>query len=214
MGLSLCLFGPDGSGKTTIARHVATYLHFHGINATIVWMRGTHTLASVFARFLAHFSSFQGSCNPYYYVCIPSKMKRLWLWIELISILPIILLRFIIPKLLGRVIIAERSFIDFLVWLIITLRYSSVVRGFVGRVIVSFAYSLCDKGIYIRADLDTLVARREGSDEEHLIPAQLQIYDAIAKALKTPCIDTSGKSISKTIREVLRIASLKRIERH
>ena len=132
-------------------------------------------------------------------------MKWLWLWIEFISILPIILLRFVAPKLLGRVIVAERSFIDFLVWLIVTLKWSSITRGFVGKTVVSFTYYLCDKIIHVRADLDTLIARRRNSSEEHLIPIQLKIYDTIVKALKTPYVDTSRKPIRETIREVLKI---------
>ena len=112
MGLLLCLFGVDGSGKSTLARRVATYLRIRGFYTTIVWMRGTHTIASVLARILARFPAFRGSCNPYYRVCVSPKMRLLWLWVELASILPIILLRFITPRLLGRVVVAERSLIE------------------------------------------------------------------------------------------------------
>jgi len=205
MGMLLCLFGVDGSGKTTFARYVAKYLHIRGFYVVIAWMRGTHTIASVLARILACSSVFRGPCNPYYKICIPPKMKRLWLWIEFISILPVILLRFAVPKLLGRVVVAERSLIDFLAWLIVTLRWSRIIGGFIGRSIVSLQLSLCDGVIYVRADLDTLLARRRGYPEEHLIPIQLRIYDAIAKALQAPCIDTSRKTVSESIREILKI---------
>jgi len=205
MRLLLCLFGVDGAGKTTLARYIATYLRIQGFYATTVWMRGTHTIASVLARFLACFSVFRGSCNPYYKICIPSSMKQLWLWIEFISILPIILLRFVVSKLLDRVVIAERSLIDFLAWLIVTLRWSRIIRSFIGKSIISLQLSLCDRAIYVRADLDNLLARRKGCSEKRLIPIQLQIYDAIAKALQTPCINTSRKTVNESVREILEI---------
>ena len=205
MGLLLCFFGVDGSGKSTLARRVAAYLRARGFHTTIVWMRGTHTIASVLARILAYFPLFRGSCNPYYKVCIPLKMRRLWLWIEFISVLPVIVLRFAVPKLFGRVVVAERSFIDFLVWLVVTLRWCEVVRGFIGKSVVSLQLSLCDRVVYIRADPDTLLARRKGSPEEHLIPVQLRIYDVVARAIGAPVVDTSEGTVDQSLRKVLSI---------
>ena len=203
----LCLFGIDGSGKSTLARRIAIFLHMQSFCSAIIWMRGTHTVASVLARILAHFPAFRGPCNPYYKICVPSKMRRLWLWVEFVSVLPVIFLRFVVPKLSGRVVVAERSFVDFLVWLVVTLRWSGVVGSFVGRSIVSLMFSLCDRVVYIRADLDTLVARRRGSPEERLIPVQLRIYDAVARAIGAPCVDTSRKSVGESVRELLEIIS-------
>jgi len=71
--LALCLFGPDGSGKSTLANHVAGWFRGRGFCVAVVWLRGTHTLASIFARLLARFSRFRGPCNPYYWICVPRK---------------------------------------------------------------------------------------------------------------------------------------------
>ena len=208
MGSMLCLFGADGSGKTTVAKHVASYLNASGVSSAVVWMRGTHTLASLFARFLKSFDAFRGPCNPYYSVCIPPRLRRFWVWVEFLSVLPIILSRFIIPRFFRDVVIAERSLIDFLVWLIITLRWGGVARLFVGKAIASLAYSLCDELIYVRADLSTLVSRRRGSGEEGLIPAELGVYDSVAEALNAKCIDTSGKPVSESVKEVLSLVGV------
>jgi len=208
MGSMVCLFGADGSGKTTLSKHVASYLNGSGVSATVVWMRGTHTLASILARFLNHFNTFRGPCNPYYSICVPPRLGRLWVWVEFLSILPVILSRFILPKFSRDVVIAERSLIDFLIWLIITLRWGGVVRSFVGKVISSLTYSLCDELIYVRADLSTLMSRRRGSGEERLIPAELGVYDAIAEALNAKCVDTSGKPVYESVKEVLSLVGV------
>ncbi|ADI31953.1 hypothetical protein [Staphylothermus hellenicus] len=205
MGLLICLFGADGSGKTSIARYLAKYLRSQGWNTSIAWLRGSHTLASILARLLSRFNVFRGNCNPYYRICISSSMRKPWIFIEFISILPIIFLKFLAPKLLGRIVVAERCPIDFLVWLIITLRDQRVIHSFWGRTTLSLALSICDKIIYIRADQEALLSRRKGFEEEYLIPAQLRIYDQLAEWLRTQYIDTTNKTVAESISEIIRI---------
>jgi len=118
----ICFLGPDGSGKTTIAKALARKFEDHHFNARISWMRGTHTLASLLARFLSKFAPFRGSDNPYYGISIPSNTRRIWQLLEFISALPILLVRFVLPSLLGYVVIAERYLPDFLVWVSLTTR--------------------------------------------------------------------------------------------
>ncbi|MGB9622287.1 MAG: AAA family ATPase, partial [Candidatus Bathyarchaeia archaeon] len=47
----ICLFGPDGSGKSTLARALTKRLSDENFRVKLSWMRGTHTLASLVARF-------------------------------------------------------------------------------------------------------------------------------------------------------------------
>lgn len=201
----ICLFGADGSGKTSIARHLAKYLRGQGMDTGIAWLRGSHTLASILAKFLSRFKVFRGLCNPYYHICIPSSMRKLWVFIEFISTLPIIILRFIAPKLLGQFVVAERCPIDFLVWLLITLRDQGVLHSFWGKATFSLALSICDKIIYVRADREVLLSRRKGFEEEYLIPVQLHIYDRLAELLDTQYIDTTNKTIAESLSEALKI---------
>jgi len=86
-------FGPDGSGKTTVAKALARELESHSFNVKISWMRGTHTLASLLARFLSKFTIFRGPDNPYYGISVPCGMRRLWQLLEFISVLPVLLFR-------------------------------------------------------------------------------------------------------------------------
>jgi len=85
-------------------------------------MRGTHTLASLLMRFLSKFAPLRGSDNPCYGVSIPSSARRIWQLLEFIFVLPILLIRFVVPSLLGYMVIAERYLPDFLVWASLTTR--------------------------------------------------------------------------------------------
>jgi len=198
----ICLFGPDGSGKSTLAKALAYFLKRNGLRVMISWMRGTHTLASILARFLSKFRTFRGPCNPYYHICIPPSLKTLWVWIEFYSTLPILFLRFLLPRSLGYLVVAERGPIDFLVWITMTTRQPRVLTSIIGR----FAMALARKtstNVYIRADLKTLQKRRQASPETPSLSIQLKIYDAIAKAYEIPTIDTSNISVAESIKQIL-----------
>ena len=176
----LCFCGADGAGKSALARLYAVWLWRCGCRVRVAWLRGSHTLASVLARLLSRFQVFRGSCNPYYGICVPHRLKRLWVWVELFSLLPVLFARFHIPRSLGYVVVGERGLLDFLVWLVVTLRDPSVAGSVVGRFVLGLARRVCFN-VYVHADLNTLVARRRGSPEEPLLPLQLAVYDAVAR---------------------------------
>ena len=117
--LLICFFGPDGSGKTSIAQRLTAIL-CRDSRTKRAWLRGTHTFASILARLLKKFRTFQGNDNPYYGLRIPPKLRHLWQLLELISIIPVWLWRFAIPKFLGYTVIGERGLLDFIVWVSIT----------------------------------------------------------------------------------------------
>lgn len=206
--MRVCFFGPDGSGKSTVARGLFYVFQGRGFRVRVVWMRGSHTLASLLARLLSRFQVFRGVCNPYYRVCIPGRLKPLWVWIEFFSALPVVLLRFVLPGLAGYTVIGERSLLDFLVWLIVTLRDPCIPRSLPGKAILSIAYSLSDNPIYIYADLQTLLARRRGSVETPLIPVQLRVYGKLAETLRTPALNTSSHTVAESVKKILRILNL------
>jgi len=60
----VCLFGPDSSGKTTLAKALASGLENQRLKVKVSWMRSTNTLAFLLAKFLSRFSAFRGSDNP------------------------------------------------------------------------------------------------------------------------------------------------------
>jgi len=194
-------FGPDGSGKTTIAMSLAEKLRSRSLKVKLSWMRGTHTLASMLAKFLSKFVTFRGSDNPYYGISIPSHMKRMWQLIEFMSVLPILLTRFMLPSFLGYTVIAERYIPDFLVWVVITTDDSSYLSSISARFLLALALRAKAK-IYVKADLQKLIERRMDMDSSFIMK-QLILYEKLAEGMNSLTLDTTNKSVDESMNSLL-----------
>jgi hypothetical protein len=198
-GSSNCvvLSGADGSGKTTATRFLALYFPRFG-SACVHWFRGSHLLVSVLARFLHRFKSFRGSCNPYYRICVPERLRRVWVFLEFVSIFPHFFARF----LLGRVcrsIVCDRGLLDFLVWLIVTLDAPWVVHTLIGKFLIGLVSR--ENVVYLYADLDTLVKRAD--IPKGFIAKELAVYSVLAKYLARCSIDTGRNKPVRVVAKVI-----------
>jgi thymidylate kinase len=201
----ICFFGPDGSGKSTITKGLAKKLDREGIRAKLSWMRGTHTLASLLARFLSRFAPFRGSDNPYYGISIPNSARRIWQLLEFISALPILLTRFVLPSLLGYMVIAERYLPDFLVWVSLTTRDANYLRRLEAKFTLALSMKVNVK-VYVTASEAKLAKRRSGEVDREFLSRQLKLYDKMAKLVGAYKIDTTGRSVEETLNELLSLA--------
>jgi len=204
----ICFFGPDGSGKTTLAKALARELEDHSFNVRIPWMRGTHTLASLLARFLSRFALFRGSDNPYYGISIPNHAKRVWQLIEFISVLPILLIRFMLPCFLGYVVIAERYLPDFLVWVSLTTRDIGYLRSLEAKFMLALSMK-ADVKVYVTASETELVRRRSGEVNHEFLRKQLKLYDNMAKLIRAYKIDTTERGVEETLGYLLNLINLR-----
>jgi thymidylate kinase len=198
----ICFFGPDGSGKTTIARALALELRCRGLKPIIAWMRGTHTLASLLARFLSKFTIFKGPDNPYYGISIPSHMKRLWQLIEFISVLPVLLFKFIFPSFLGHTVIAERYVPDFMAWVSVTTKDENYLKRLEARFMLALSVR-ADVRVYVTASEAELVKRRGGEVGLKFLVEQIRLYNALARLVGGYRVDTTGRDVDSSLREVL-----------
>ena len=204
----ICLFGPDGSGKTTLARALARELEDRGFNVRISWMRGTHTLASLLARLLSKFASFRGSDNPYYGISIPNSMKRLWQLIEFVSVLLILLIKFALPRFLGYIVVAERYLPDFLVWVLLTTRDIGYLRSLEAKFILVLSMK-ADVKVYVTASETELARRRSGEADHEFLRKQLKLYDNMAKLIRAYKIDTTERDVKETLGYLLNLINLR-----
>lgn len=199
MSKTICLIGTDGSGKSTLARELSILFSSKKYRPKIIWIRGSHGLASLLSIILGKFKLFQGDCNPYYRICIPMKLRPLWVIVEFISIIPIIIRRFIINSFKYDTIIADRCLLDFLAWIIVTLRVN-VFKSYISRIILSLHYRLCDYTFYIKVDKATLKERLSNQRDIRFSMRFLQVYELLNSVLGFYTVNTSNRKVEDSLR--------------
>jgi hypothetical protein len=193
----ITLSGADGSGKTTIARFLVSVLSNRG-PVCIHWFRGSHLLASLLYRLLSRFRSFRGYCNPYYGVCVPVKLRPLWVHVEFWSLIPHVIVRLILRRFC-RVLVCDRGFMDFIVWVIVTLEHPSFLSSTYGRFLLRL--TALEGPVYLHADIDTLAGRADVP--RGFIARELIAYNILARYTSRCSIDTGRRSPQAVVKEIL-----------
>jgi len=196
--VKLCLFGPDGSGKTTAAKILAAYLRLRGVKVRISWMRGTHTAASLLARAMRRLG-LKGASNPYYGIDVPPALYRLWWALEFLSALPIWMTRYALP----RNVIGDRCLVDLVVWVAATTD-TRFLRTIWARAALALArrHAL----VYLRISPEA-AERRRGGPKPPNPPLMHALYEALSRALGAVAIDTSAAPPAAVAARVLWLAA-------
>jgi len=192
------LSGADGSGKTTTIKTLAPYLSLYGFTC-VHWFRGSHLFSSSLSRFLHGFSSFRGSCNPYYKICVPRRLRSVWIFLEFASLLPHVLARLILRRLC-RFLLCDRGFLDFIVWIIVTLGYPAFLDTIYGRFLLRLASR--EGPIYLYADLEVLARRADVPCS--FIAKELAVYSILAKYITRCRINTGIQGPREVLKGVLK----------
>ena len=208
-------FGSDGAGKSTQARLLRGYLNFHGHQTRIAWLRGRHSLAFVIAKFFSKLGYYRVGKVPSgvtYRVFDPGLLPRLqhfWGAIEFLSVLPWIILRVYLPRVLGYTIVAERYVVDTVVYLSYWLGYD-FLRSFLAKVLLNFI----PKGsvlIHLDAETRDLLERlkriRYDTATQDYIVFQQRVYRILSKMLKATTIDTSRHNEKDAFQRILKVLS-------
>lgn len=204
------LFGPDGAGKSTHAQRLVRYFRSIGCSSVYVWIRGRHTLAYVLSSFLMRFGYYKvvlGAGGITYKVFDPKvfpNLSRIWGIIELVSILPWIITKIYLPKLLGFTVIADRYVPDTLVYLTYWLE-KDFLRSFSAKVLFLFIPRSAVL-IHLDAELEVLSKRLkyDTATKDYLL-FQRKLYTNVAKILGAVTVSTSKSDVNETFQRILKI---------
>jgi thymidylate kinase len=193
----ICLFGPDGAGKSTVAAKLATLLRLRGLRVKVSWLRGTHGFLSLLASLFRRLGVMRGDCNPYYRICVSDRARGLWFFLEIVAALPLYLARYVLPQRLGYIVVGDRCLVDFIAWLYVTL---GKPRNRFLRAMVSFLAVEASRTrlFYLYAEPRVLAERRP--EEAHYIGRFAAAYRALARSLPVEeKIDTSRLGVEETV---------------
>jgi energy-coupling factor transporter ATP-binding protein EcfA2 len=198
MGRIVVVSGCDGSGKTTVIRILSSYLSRRH-RVSIHWLRGSHLHMSIIYRVLSRLRTFRGYDNPYYKVSVPATAKTLFVFLEFTGFLPHLFARWL-RKYLNDFVLCDRGTLDFLIWVMTTLRYPRFLRTILGRSL--FKLSLKESPVVLTAELNILRARSDVPI--NFLSREYLYYSILQKYVAGSIIDTSNKKPTRVVAEVLR----------
>jgi thymidylate kinase len=200
----VALYGPDGVGKSTQIEIISNNLRKEGYKVKTIWIRAPHTLAFIISTVLVKLGFSVNDVNPYGKIKkLPDVdsnfiVKNIWATIEFISVLPLILIKVVIPIILGYAIIADRYLLDTIVSVAYYIKDIDFVNGKIARILMLLIprNSIL---IHLDADYDTLLIRRGKNVESYeFIDFQKKAYARLSKNITSNYIDTSKISIDET----------------
>jgi thymidylate kinase len=200
----IAFFGPDGAGKSTQVSLLIKYLEGKNLKTRRAWIRAVHSYAYFISKFLIRMGYVKNTPRN-----LAPGMRRLdlgsspalrliWPWLELASMLPLILIRVKVPSLFGRVVICERYTLDSVPSISYTLDDGDFDRKLAGRVLLSM---VSPSYVLINLDCDYLAIvkrRRELAEPEDFIRIQREMYSKFSQSTKALYLNTASRTPSET----------------
>ncbi len=192
-------FGSDGTGKTTHADMISSYLAKRGLRIWRASIKQHHTLSFLFLKL---FNAQKNNSAMNYYGFngeLALRIRTPWKILELISLGPALFSRVFLPSMLGFVVVCDRYLLDTLVTLSYFLKEPNLVSGKLAQLIVKL---IPKKSFLVYFEADTKIILERKKDEpltEQLIEYYKKSYRFLARnsGLKITLIDNSA--CSKTV---------------
>ncbi|MEM1646305.1 MAG: hypothetical protein QXL96_10695 [Ignisphaera sp.] len=209
-------FGSDGTGKTTQAELVSSWLRRRGYKVWRASIKHHHSLSYIILKTISYGNPY-GKIISYYGFngVLAQKIKTPWKILELMSLFLAVFYRVLLPLLLGYVIVCDRYVLDTLV----TLSYFLKDPGLVTGVPIKLMVKLIPKNsLLFYLDAETKVILRRKKDEPlttYLIEYYRKAYRIVNKQLKVLNIaviqinttDTSMTDVYRIIVSYLKLGS-------
>lgn len=206
---TIILFGADGTGKTTQAKLLISYIRSHGGRPWWAWIRGRHSLAFVLALLFARFGYYQtvnlpnGTSQKVFDPRLLPKLRPIWQLIEFVSVLPWIILRVRLPRILGYTVVAERYVVDTVVYLGYWLG-DRFLKSFSAKALLS-EIPPNSQLIHLDAEAHVIFDRRQDDIiTPDFVTYQKETYSRLARELHAVTINTSKNTIEQTFELILK----------
>ena len=213
----IAFFGPDGAGKTTIARLVVQYLERKGLKVAYVRLRSHHMGMYILLQLLRLLKVMPCTHSPRildYSMRRIFRQSKVFLYIETLNVLLWLLVNVRLKLLMGRIIVAERYIPDFLVSLQMISSRMDYIYGMtlLGVLVTKF---VCHENIiyvYLTAKPEILCKRKKDEELSQLyVRFTLILYRDVIDLLsqcvprvKFLPIDTSEQPHIQTLKQVLK----------
>lgn len=203
-------FGSDGTGKTTHADLVSSYLNMKGFKTWRASVKQHHTLSFLFLKLLTRKSP-QGQATNYYGFPddLACKIRTPWKILELASLAPAVFYRVLIPLSMGYVVVCDRYLLDSLVTLSYFLKEPKITLGTIAKLSVKLIPQNSFL-VYFEADTNVILQRKK---DEPLTPQLVEYYKNayrdLAKwsGLTIIAMDTSADSVKEVQDKILPLIS-------
>lgn len=200
----ISIFGPDGSGKSTHVQLLVQSLRAQGLRIKRTWIRSPHTLAFILSQIMVRLGLYRVATNPAgMMVKIPaingnSTTRSIWALLELLSVMPLVLLRIYLPMWRGYMIVSDRSLVDTVVTIAYFIGDKDFVTGRTARLLLHLIPK-CAVFIDLDSDYATILTRRgKTAEPQEFIEFQRTAYTKLSKIIAAEIIDTSRLSIEQT----------------
>jgi hypothetical protein len=123
----------------------------------------------------------------------------LWVHVEFWSLIPHVLTRFLLRLFCG-ILVCDRGFMDFIVWIVVTLDYPSFLSSIYGRLLLRLV--TLEDPIYLYADKNALASRADVRRE--FLVRELAVYNVLARYFAKCSIDTGRNKPVGVLADVLK----------
>lgn len=201
---TVIFFGPDGAGKSTQVALLFHEMIKKGYKTKRISIRANHTLAFMLKKMLIRLgysrvtSNNRGSAWLAFDTFRSKSLNRLMEIVEFLSVLPLLITKFEVPKSFGYYIVADRLVIDTIVSISYNCNRIQFMKGFLARFLLRLIPSDA-KLVYLDSSYEE-ISKRRGKITEPIgfISLQRKVYSCFATSRNALIINTEGETIGTT----------------